>query len=87
MKKLRFGRELGIILINRMLEKHGKTYLEVKDDPYWYNTYTWTAEEEQEYKAWFVDYLCHNVTPRVSRRQAEREYSHFIFGWGLTVKE
>ena len=87
MKKLRFGKELGIILINKMLEKHGKTYEDVKDEPLWYDKYTWTLAEEYEYMNWFVDYIYRNVTPRMSKKQIRREYSFFTLGWGLKIEQ
>ena len=85
--KLRFGKELGIILINKMLEKHGKTYEDVKDEPLWYDKYTWTLDEEYEYMNWFVDYIYRNVTPKLSKKQIRKEYSYFTLGWGLKIEE
>lgn len=78
--------ELALVLIDKMLNKHGKDCAFVLENPIidgieWYQYFTWTEEEEQEFKAWAVALI--KNTLRCTKKQAEREYDIFHLNYGL----
>lgn len=93
MKKLKINSlELIVILINKMLEKHHTNFAEVSDleegkicGELWCTFYTFTKQEEKDYKKWFIDYIYKNVSPKMSKSAIEREYLWFNLMWGLKV--
>lgn len=54
--------------------------------PYnWYRQKTWTEQQEQEFKKWFiVEYM---KTFRHSKKYAQSEASWFLFSYGWKMKE
>lgn len=48
---------------------------------HWYEYYTWTTEEELEFKKWFVD-ECRSRF-RMTKKHSEQEASWWLLGYGL----
>jgi hypothetical protein len=91
MKKLKIrDPELIKILINKMLEKHGVDYEYIKlneiiEDRLWCAHYSWTEQECQEYKKWWIKFFQENVSPRKLKKVLEKEWLWFNLMWGLRV--
>ena len=95
MKKLRRDK-LVPYLIDKMLE--GKIdnvddrYQYVLDNSYdengtpWFVKYTWSEDEEKQFKDFFVNTLVNNTTPRFTVSMAEKEWAYFNLMYGLKKK-
>lgn len=80
------------ILINKMLEKYNVDYDYIFDNQEidgvpWYQYYTWTQEESDKYKEFFIDFLRHNIKPKFLKKQAIREWDWFNLMYGLKIKD
>jgi hypothetical protein len=78
-------REQAVIdLINQMfiIADHNVTYDDIKDKQNWFQDYTMTVEQAEEFKKWGKKYLMKNL--RTSAKAAEREMQWFCLQWGLT---
>ena len=93
MKKLKVGNpEIARALFNKMLEKHGVDYDYVMVNQYidglvWCSHYSWTQEESDEYKKWYIKFYQENVTPRYSKKFLEHQWSWFNLQYGLRIKD
>jgi hypothetical protein len=76
-------------IVDKMFELSGHDirYADVsgrKDD--WYDQYTMTQEQNDEWFRWGIDYLYNNrIAP--SKRMAKREMSWLNLGYGLRVSD
>lgn len=73
-------------LVNKMLEKHNIDWDFVIKNPIieetpWYDHYTWSSEEQDQFKEWAVDFLRKNY--KMPKYKAEGEVSLFILYCGL----
>jgi hypothetical protein len=87
--KKRLSREeklnLAIIdLINQMfiIAGHEVTYSDVLGVENWFQKYTMTVEQGEEFEKWGKSYLMKKL--RMNSKQAEREMTWFLLQWGLT---
>jgi hypothetical protein len=87
--KKRLSREeklnLAIIdLINQMfiIAGHKVTYNDVLGVENWFQKYTMTVEQGEEFEKWGKSYLMKKL--RMNSKQAEREMTWFLLQWGLT---
>lgn len=77
------------IIIDKMLEKHGVNYAyilenqEIEGKP-WYTYYTFTKQEEKEFKEWFIKFVGKKI--KFSKKYIEREYALFSLMYGLTIE-
>ena len=76
---------LAIIdLVNQMFifAGHKITYNDVVGVENWFQKYTMTVEQSEEFKKWGKNYLMKKL--RMNAKQAEREMMWFSLQWGLT---
>ncbi len=81
------------ILVGKQLEKYGVTYDYVKEHQQkikdehgceWYQYYTFdTKEEFESWQEFCVDFLMKNITPKISRANAEAEFAWLNLSVGL----
>ena len=71
-------------LINKMFEiaGHDVTYNDIVGVDKWFNKYTMTVEQGEEFKKWGKKYLMKNLQMRADA--AEKEMMWFNVMWGLT---
>ena len=82
------GGEAWSVIFEKQLEKFGvtrKTMVEKVGDVEWFSYYTFTPEEEQTFKQWFVNFLIQQCHPKLTLRAAVKEYDWFALGYGLKV--
>ena len=77
------------LVFDKMLEHHGVSYDHVIANPVidginWYEYYTMTTEQENEFREWFMRFmkLC-----GYNKRVAEREYAVFNLCFGLKIEQ
>ena len=78
-------RDKAIIdLINQMfiIAGHNVTYDDIVGVDKWFEKYSMTVEQGEEFKKWGKKYLMKEL--RESAKSAEREMSWFNLQWGLT---
>ena len=91
--KLKRGdEEIARKLINKMLEKYDYDYDHVMKNPQidgklWCSHLTWTQQESDEYKKWYFEFFKNNVTPKMSKKIIEHQWSWFYLMYGLRTKE
>ena len=76
-------------LVDKMLEPHGVNYDYVVKNPmidgkHWYDHYTWTKDEQNEFIRWAVDLV--RAKHYWNRDLAESEVAWFILSFGLRVE-
>jgi hypothetical protein len=59
------------------MKKWNKTFTEQPD---WYSQKTWTFEQKEEYKKWFLMEIKKDL--KLNKRSAEKEWSWFDLMWG-----
>ena len=78
-------REQSVIdFINQMfiIAGHDVTYDDILGKKNWFQDYTMTVDQAEEFKKWGKKYLMKNL--RTSAKAAEREMQWFCLQWGLT---
>ena len=78
-------REQAVVdLINQMfiIAGHSVTYDDIVGVENWFQKYTMTVEQGDEFKKWGKKYLMKNLNSYA--KQAEREMQWFSLQWGLT---
>lgn len=78
-------REKAVVdLINKMFEiaGHNVTYNDILGVENWFQKYTMTIEQSEEFKKWGKKYLIKEL--HESAKSAEREMMWFNLQWGLT---
>ena len=78
-------REQAVIdLINQMfiIAGHEVTYEDILGKEKWFQEYSMTVEQGEEFKKWGKKYLMKNL--RTYAKSAEREMQWFCLQWGLT---
>ena len=55
------------------------------DQEDWYNKKTWTREQSEEFKKWFISEAVKDL--KFSKRMIEKEYSWFYLTWGWAEKQ
>lgn len=89
MKKERDANVMLKTILNKMLEKynidvdHVKKYPEIAGVP-WYQYYTLTTKEAEEWKRWSLEYL---KTTRIPKRMHEIEFAWLNLMWGLKTQD
>lgn len=92
MKKYPYdSEETGKVLINKMLEKHKVDVEYVKANPTiegipWYQYYTFTEEEHQQWKDFFINYVMKECKPKQNKKDAEKKFMWFDMMWGLKIQ-
>jgi hypothetical protein len=73
-----------IDLINQMfiIAGHDVTYEDIKDKKNWFQEYSMTVQQSEEFKKWGKKYLMKEL--RESAKSAEKEMMWFNLQWGLT---
>jgi hypothetical protein len=84
--------ELSKILINKMLEKHGVTFDEIVQYPNgeingvdWYEYYTMTQQEYDDWREWSKNFIKQNVTPKLSNERIRQELAWFDLAYSIKV--
>ena len=78
-------REQAVVdLINQMfiIAGHDVTYDDILGKEKWFQEYSMTVEQGEEFKKWGKKYLMKNL--RTYAKAAEREMQWFSLQWGLT---
>lgn len=78
-------REKAVVdLVNQMfiIAGHDVTYQDIVGVDNWFQKYTMTVEQGDEFKKWGKKYLMKNL--KSYAKQAENEMQWFSFQWGLT---
>lgn len=83
-------KQLVVDLINKQLEKHGVTYDELIGaykiaDVYWYDYYTLTTQEFEEWKDWAEKEI--KKRTKWSKKKIDSELGMFILTFGLKVED
>lgn len=81
-------RQAVIDIINQMfiIAGHEVTFDDIKDrKDNWYNQWTMTMEQHEEWKKWGINYLKKNL--KMNTFSADREMSWFSLQWGLTFSD
>jgi len=92
-KKLKAGsEELIKVLIDKMLEKYGVGYDYVNKNQTlyetpWYQYYTWTQKESDEYEKWWIEFMKANVSPKYSVKYIKSSWPWFNLKYGLKIKD
>ena len=73
--------------INKMFEiaGHSVTYDDILGVENWFQKYTMTVEQGEEFKKWGKKYLMKEI--RMYAKAAEREMMWFNLQWGLTYSD
>ena len=93
MKKLKVeSPEIARALINKMLEKHNVDYDWVManqevDGRMWCTHFSWTQQESNEYKKWYIKFYQENVTPRYTKKYLEKFWQWFNLMYGLRIED
>lgn len=71
-------------LMAEMFKRAGKEWpdKEFTAFPEWYAMHLWTEDEDEDFKAWAVDFL--RKKAKWSKGVAEKEYGWFHLCWGWT---
>jgi hypothetical protein len=78
-------REQAVVdLINQMfiIAGHEVTYDDIVGKEKWFQDYTMTVEQSEEWKKWGIEYLRKNL--KINKALAEREMMWVNLQWGLT---
>lgn len=59
------------------MEKWDKSFT---DQPEWYSLKTWTPEQSNEFKAWFLAQIKKDL--KINKPSAEKEWNWFNLKWG-----
>jgi hypothetical protein len=89
MKKERNNDIILTTILNKMLEKHDVDVSFVMknqeiEGQLWYNYYTMTSKEFNEWKKWVMNYFKTTYIPKFNR---EREFDSINLMWGLKIRE
>ena len=71
-------------LIEYQLQIIGKTINDIKDDPEWYHTNTFTPEQFEVFKAYAIPLL--KKTFKFNKSKAESTFAWFNLQFGLRLK-
>lgn len=92
-RKVDFNEATKIIL-NKMLEKHNITIADIKEKAdadgkiegvSWFEHYTRTEEEYNEWKLWALDFLNTKVKPKYTKKYLEIQFNMIDLMWGLKI--
>lgn len=53
------------IVLKKQHEVLGLDFSSFKGEEGWYSKHTWTKEQEEGFRKWFIDYLCSNPEARL----------------------
>ena len=53
----------------------------------WFQYFTWSYLESQEFRSWLIAFIRTECSGRVSKKMAEREYMWFDLMYGLKIEE
>jgi hypothetical protein len=92
--KSKYSKHLEIIL-RKLAEVIGADFNAINSCPDWWKLYTWTDEQEKEFKAWMVDYLHKSLEARreicdmssfKSKVHLRKVVDFFVMNYGWIVK-
>lgn len=91
MKKYKlYDPELMFVILNKQLEKYNITVQDImaaegyNENSKWYDEYTFDSEEEyNNWKEFTVNLLTKQITPKLSKKRAQEEFSWLSLMWGL----
>lgn len=80
------------VLINKMLEKYNIDIDYVINNPNienvpWYQYYTFTKEEHDQWKEFFINHVTKECKPKLTKKRAESAFAWFDLRWGLKIIE
>ena len=84
------------IILKKMCELVGADFDKVNfKDPFWFDTYEWTEEEEQVFKDWLREYLKNNIEarrelmkwPAKKKDYLDRIIAEFCLMWSWRYKQ
>jgi hypothetical protein len=72
--------------IKKMFQIAGHDYHEkIFKQPDWYQRYTWSPEQEEKFKKWFIPVAAKEL--HISKKYAEGEYAYFNLMWGFSSEK
>jgi len=79
------------LIINKMLSKHNVDMKYVIAHPIvdgmdWFQYYTWSYLESQEFRSWLITFARTECSGRMSKAFAEKYYREFDDMWGLKIE-
>lgn len=84
--KYRDGELIMKIIIGKMFESFGKTLEDLKQEsktnPTWYNNYKWTRKQEEDFKAFYINFYQTRVCPKLGKKAIEASYPWFYLNYG-----
>ena len=71
--------------INKQFEiaGHDLDYTAAQNEKDWFNKYTMTTQQHEDYKKWFIKAFQKKY--KGSKKRAEHEFLWFDLGWGLRI--
>jgi hypothetical protein len=72
-------------ILERMLSYNGLTIEQAKEIPQYYSKYTWTKEQENEWKDWAIKHLMKKC--RMPKKLAEKEILWFNLNYGFKTQD
>lgn len=91
-KLIKDSAKISEILINKELEKYNVTVDDIKcqegviDGKNWFQYYTFDNEEEfLSWKNFCINFLTTKVSPKLTKKSAEKEFMWFNLMYGLKV--
>lgn len=83
-KKSKIDNLMFVDLVNKQLEPHGVTYIDVRSNVNWFMKYNTNVQQQNRFIDWAVNYL---IGKGISTKRAEEEVSWFILQYGLTLNK
>ena len=77
--------EVLTIMLNKQLEKYNLTIEDVKKMTNWFQKYTMTNDEFEEWKYFCITTMRREL--KFSKKQAEKELNSINLNWGLRIKD
>lgn len=77
--------EVLTIMLNKQLEKYNLTIEDVKKMSNWFQKYTMTNDEFEEWKYFCITTMRREL--KFSKKQAEKELNSINLNWGLRIKD
>jgi len=75
-------------VVDKMLEPYDSSFDKVVEEPkingvVWYQFYTWSEEQMEQFKEFFIKTLTKSCSPKFSIEMANREWAMFNLMYGL----
>ena len=88
-KKRLKNHELLVAIINKELEHLDLTYDDVIKIPEWFDKYTMTQTQSDEWRKWSIDFIVKNAKNYILRnvKEAKKEMEWLNLDYGLRIQD